>query len=114
MYSTGTVHSREVLKEVRATFGDKVFDIVICKSIRFPETSVASQSILDYVQKHKGAGAYRKLARELLAWIGEHVSEPAQCVIAASGNSAEPDARLRVSVQRRRRVVLEGGGAFIR
>jgi chromosome partitioning protein len=67
MYSTGTVHAREVLNEIRSVFGDKVFDIVIHKSIRFAEASVASQSIVEYASTHKGAEAYRKLAKVLVA-----------------------------------------------
>lgn len=66
MYSTGTVHAREVLDEIRAVFGDKVFDVVIYNSIRFAEASVASQSIVEYASRHKGAEAYRQLAREIM------------------------------------------------
>lgn len=66
MYSTGTIHAREVLNEIRSVFGDKVFDVVIYKSIRFAEASVASQSIVEYASKHKGAAAYRKLAKAIV------------------------------------------------
>jgi chromosome partitioning protein len=66
MYSTGTVHSREVLEEIRAAFGDKVFDVVIHKSIRFAEASVANRSLAEYASNHKGAKAYQKLAKKLI------------------------------------------------
>ena len=66
MYSTGTIHSREVLEEIRALYGDKVFDIVIYNSIRFAEASVAHKAMVQYSAKHKGARAYRKLAGEVL------------------------------------------------
>jgi len=66
MYSTGTVHAREVLEEIRETFGDKVFDDVIYKSIRFAEASVASQAMIEYAEKHKGARAYKRVAKALL------------------------------------------------
>jgi chromosome partitioning protein len=66
LYSTGTIHAREVLDEIRAVFGDKVFDTVIYKSIRFAEASVASQAIVEYASQHKGAQAYRDLAQEVL------------------------------------------------
>jgi chromosome partitioning protein len=65
MYSTGTVHSREVLDEIRSLYGDKVFDIVIHKSIRFAEASVAHKAMIEYASNHKGTGAYRKLAKIL-------------------------------------------------
>ena len=67
MYSTGTIHSREVLEEIRTVFGDKVFDIVVHKSIRFAEASVASQAMIEYAGLHKGADAYRRLAEVVLA-----------------------------------------------
>jgi chromosome partitioning protein len=66
MYSTGTIHAREVLEEIRSVFGDKVFDVVIYKSIRFAEASVASQAIVEYAANHKGADAYRQLAQAIL------------------------------------------------
>lgn len=65
MYSTGTAESREVVEEVRAIFGEKVYDAMIYKSIRFAEASVANQSILEYAGKHQGAEAYRRLAQEV-------------------------------------------------
>jgi chromosome partitioning protein len=73
MYSTGTIHAREVLEELRSAFGDKVFDVVIYKSIRFAEASVANKSIVEYSGKHKGAKAYRKLAETLLQQDGHQV-----------------------------------------
>lgn len=66
MYSTGTIHHREVLDEVRAVFGTKVFRSVIQKSIRFAEASVASQSLVEYAPEHKGTRSYRALAREIV------------------------------------------------
>jgi len=72
MYSTGTIHAREVLEELRSAFGDKVFDVVIYKSIRFAEASVANQAIVEYSANHKGAVAYRKLAEIL---INQYVDE---------------------------------------
>lgn len=72
MYTTGTIHAREVLEEIRSVFGEKVFDVVIYKSIRFAEASVASQAIVEYSGRHKGAMAYRKLARLIM---GEDTSD---------------------------------------
>lgn len=74
MYSTGTVHAREVLEELRAAFGDKVFDVVIYKSIRFAESSVANKSIVEYSTNHKGAKAYRKLAEILIEQHGHQTN----------------------------------------
>jgi chromosome partitioning protein len=66
MYSTGTIHARDVLDEIKETFGDKVFDVIIYKSIRFAEASEAKRAIVEYSEKHKGAKAYKKLADILL------------------------------------------------
>ena len=43
-----TVHAREALGSLRESFGDKVFDTVIRKSIRYPESAERGVSILDY------------------------------------------------------------------
>ncbi|WP_343410488.1 AAA family ATPase [Candidatus Amarolinea dominans] len=59
MYATGTIHAREVVEEMRAVFGEQIFDIVIQKSIRFPEATVANQAMLDYASKHQGTRAYQ-------------------------------------------------------
>jgi chromosome partitioning protein len=78
MYSTGTIHAREVLDEVRSVFGDKVFDMTVYKSIRFAEASVAGESILEYEPDHKGAEAYRRLAQMVAGpdGRGEPASRP--------------------------------------
>ena len=66
MYNSRTVHAREVLEEVRRTFGDKVFPMVVKSSVRFKEAPAAGLSILDYDAAHDGAVAYRDLARRLI------------------------------------------------
>ena len=65
MYTTGTIHSREVVEQARNLYGEKVFDIVIYKSIRFAEASVANKAMIDYSTDHKGALAYQQLAQTL-------------------------------------------------
>jgi chromosome partitioning protein len=66
MYSTGTIHAREVLEEIRSLYPDKVFETVVYKSIRFAEASVANKSIVEYSSKHKGAIAYKKITEALI------------------------------------------------
>jgi chromosome partitioning protein len=60
-----TVHEQEVLNELHARFPNQVFSPVR-KSIRFPESTVAGKSILEYDPTHPGAEAYRALAQEVL------------------------------------------------
>lgn len=66
MYATGTIHAREVVEEMRAVFGDLIFDTVVQKSIRFAEATVANQAMLDYASKHQGTQAYQRLAERIL------------------------------------------------
>ncbi len=66
MYDGRTIHSREVLAEVRSLFGERVFDVVVKKSIRFAEAPVARQPILEYAPRHPGAQAYRELAEVII------------------------------------------------
>jgi chromosome partitioning protein len=67
IYKPRTLHSQEVLELVKGAFGDQVFDITIDSSIRFAETPLAGQSILQYAPGSPGARAYRALAKALLA-----------------------------------------------
>jgi chromosome partitioning protein len=65
MYSTGTIHSHEVLEQVRSSFGHKVYDALIHRSDGFADASAAGQSMLEYAPDHQGTNAYRQLAKEI-------------------------------------------------
>lgn len=65
MFDHRTVHETEVLTELNTLFPNKVFT-PIRRSIRFAETALAGQSMLDYDPQHPGAQAYRNLAQEVL------------------------------------------------
>jgi chromosome partitioning protein len=67
MYDPRTLHAREVMARVVQAFGDTVFDTVIGRTVRFPETTVAGEPITRWAQKSAGANAYRALAREVIA-----------------------------------------------
>jgi len=67
MFDARTLHSREVMARVVEVFGDAVFDTVISRTVRFPETSVAGEPITSWAPKSAGAKAYRALAREVIA-----------------------------------------------
>ena len=70
MYDPRTLHSREVMARVVEVFGDLVFDTVINRTVRFPETSVAGEPITSWAPRSGGAQAYRALAREVIYRIG--------------------------------------------
>jgi chromosome partitioning protein len=67
MYDSRTLHGREVFARVVEAFGDDVFDTVINRTVRFPETTVAGEPITTWAPTSAGAKAYRNLAREVLA-----------------------------------------------
>lgn len=67
MYDPRTLHAREVMSRVVEAFGDVVFDTVINRTVRFPETTVAGEPITVWAPKSAGAKAYRALAREVIA-----------------------------------------------
>jgi chromosome partitioning protein len=56
-----------VFARVVEAFGDLVFDTVIARTVRFPETTVAGEPITSWAPTSAGATAYRNLAREVLA-----------------------------------------------
>ena len=67
IYKPRTLHSQEVLELVKGAFGDLVFNLTVDASIRFAETPLAGQSILQYAPSSPGAKAYRALAKRVLA-----------------------------------------------
>lgn len=66
MFDRRTSHAREVMSRVIEVFGDRVFDSVITRTVRFPETSVAGEPITSWAPRSDGASQYRSLAREVL------------------------------------------------
>lgn len=66
MFDRRTKHAREVMDRVVEYFGDKVFDTVITRTVRFPETSVAGEPITSWAPSSQAAGQYRNLAKEVI------------------------------------------------
>jgi chromosome partitioning protein len=62
------VHSREALQLLRERFGERVFDTVVRRSVRYAESAERAVSILDYAPD-LGAD-YMALADEVLARLG--------------------------------------------
>jgi len=83
------VHSREALKSLQERFGDKVFDAVVRRSVRYAESAERGVSILDYAPD-LGAD-YVALGAEVLERLGGYdearerlVSAPSSSAIASS------------------------------
>ncbi len=70
-YDNRTVNAREVMARVLERFGDLLFDTVIARTVRFPETSVSGEPIINWAPKSGGAQAYRALAREVIDRFGK-------------------------------------------
>nr|WP_240757810.1 ParA family protein [Nakamurella flava] len=67
MYDGRTMHAREVLSMLVQRFGDAVYDTVISRTVKFPETTVAGEPITSYAPSSGAADSYRMLAREVIA-----------------------------------------------
>lgn len=67
MFDRRTSHAREVMSRVVEVFDEKVFDTVITRTVRFPETSVAGEPIISWAPTSQGAEQYRTLAKEVIA-----------------------------------------------
>ncbi|MDP2935883.1 MAG: AAA family ATPase [Dehalococcoidia bacterium] len=66
-YDARTLHSREVLERTKIEMGKglRVFESLIKETVRFKESPVVGQSILEYAGNNDGARAYRALAEEV-------------------------------------------------
>ncbi len=65
MFDSRTLHSNEVLQELRTRFPGRVYPIVVKDTVRIKESPAAGMSILDYDAEHEVSEAYRELAREV-------------------------------------------------
>ena len=62
-----TTHSRDAYAQLQEVFGDKVFETVIGRTVKFPDANVAGAPITSFAPDHSAAQAYRQLARELIS-----------------------------------------------
>ena len=66
MYDKRNKLAKQVVKEVRRHFPDKVFSAVIPRTVRLAEAPSFGKSILNFDTFNSGARAYRQLAREVI------------------------------------------------
>ncbi|WP_425573161.1 ParA family protein [Nocardioides lentus] len=67
MYDGRTLHGREVMERLVQAWGDTVFHTVIRRTVKFSDATVAGEPITNYASSSAGAGAYRQLAKEVVA-----------------------------------------------
>ena len=65
MYDQRSTHHRDVLSRVIEGYGELTFHTAVPKTVKFPESTVAVESIIQYAASSVGAVAYRRLAAEL-------------------------------------------------
>lgn len=66
MYDGHTNLSKQVVEEVRNYFGDKVFDMVIPRTVKLSEAPSYQQPITQYEPNGKGSIAYMEVAKEVI------------------------------------------------
>jgi len=67
MYRAGSQHSQEVVDELRAVFGPRMFNTLIQYDDVVAEAPIAGLSILEYLPRHPIADGYRALAEEIVS-----------------------------------------------
>jgi len=70
MFDSRTTLSRQVAEEIRKHFADRVFNIIIPRSVRLSEAPSFGEPGVFYAPRSTGALAYRVLTRELLRGDG--------------------------------------------
>jgi chromosome partitioning protein len=75
MYSSRTKLARQVVQEVCAHFGDKVYETLIPRNVRLGESPSFGRPVIVYDTHSTGSTAYRLLARE---FIRRHESPSAE------------------------------------
>ena len=75
MYDPRSSLTNQVSDEIKAHFGDKVFDTVIPRNIRIAEAPSFGKPVIIYDPTSKGATAHMAFARELLARQGIQIEE---------------------------------------
>ena len=66
MHNARTLHSREVAEELERVLGSEVYGILIKRTIRFADSTLAGVPILIYDSASDAASSYRALAKEVL------------------------------------------------
>lgn len=67
MYDSRTSLANQVVDEVRAYFGDKVFDTLVPRTVKISEAPSFGMPVIEYAPSNKGAIAYLFLADEVIS-----------------------------------------------
>ena len=69
LHDRRTVLARDIQKQIRNVFGDKVFRTTISKSVRLEESPAYKQSIFTFAPASSGATEYYSLSEEVIARV---------------------------------------------
>jgi len=68
MHQSRTIHSTDVVDEVGKIFKGKIYKSIIKRTIKFADSSVAGEPVLNYAKNSEAAIAYRELAKEVIKY----------------------------------------------
>ena len=69
LHDRRTLLGKDVCREVKKVFGDKLFDTMISKSVRLEESPAYRESIFSFSPRSTGAYEYYKLSEEILSRV---------------------------------------------
>jgi len=61
-----TILGRDIVRQIKSVFGNKVFRAVICKSVRLEESPAYKETIFTFAPNSKGAIEYEQLCQEVI------------------------------------------------
>jgi chromosome partitioning protein len=61
-----TTLAKDIQEQIRAVFGDKVFETVISKSVRLEESPAYKETIFTFAPNSSGAAEYSNLCAEVM------------------------------------------------
>ncbi|HXF36968.1 MAG TPA: ParA family protein, partial [Actinomycetota bacterium] len=106
MFDPRTKLSEQVVEEVQRFFGDRVYRVVIPRTVRLSEAPGFGQPITVYDPRSKGAESYRALAREVAD--RQPPTEPVPAVEHLPSMIGPPPEEVAARVRARRQAEVEG------
>ena len=91
MFDPRTSLTQQVADNLKAFFGDKLFQTTIPRNIRLAEAPSHGQPVILYDPRSRGAEAYQELAREVLDRNG--IQSPRSLQHASARNASKPEVR---------------------
>jgi chromosome partitioning protein len=91
MYDARTNLSRQVVEEVRQHFRNRVFDVIVPRSVRLSEAPSFGVPISLHAPRSAGAEAYAALARELLIGDGRYSNASPSTEFGSSSSNGAQD-----------------------